>query len=493
VETHVEIGRPPTQEGLAEWYLEHNINADEDGSFTELPYGPSPVEKAEIVNQVRINAERHDIRNAPFTSYTPKTMVFVCGGPTLSSHLDELKAKSLDDNYEVFTSNMTFRYLLSKGIKAKYHVIIDPTEKKKKDLEYDCDDAILLLGLQCHPAVFDAIGNRKAYKFLAASALNHTPSDVDVAQAACTNDDPNLLGIGGGSMMGTRALYLASAMGYRRIEYYGFDACIDYTNNRVRCYSYEKHRRENVLEVEAGNGRKFFSTIAFARQADEIVSLMDKLPGMDVVIHGDSFMSNQVAIYKQLNAPAKTRITPKYQKMQRKYHKEVDVYGVSGMKHAPRIFMAGAQVHRKVGKCDILDYGCGKQTLKAEIERSFAAIPGMQVIGYDPCIEGLDAEPSPAEIVVCTDVLEHVEVECVDTVMKHIHSLTKKIAILEVDLQPANKILPDGRNAHICLKDKDWWASWIKKYFVIIEQSNEGREYLVVAQPIEIFRERNKQ
>jgi hypothetical protein len=490
----VELARAPTAEELKSWYEEHDIKPDADGKFDDLPYGPTPVEKSKIVDQVRENAQRRDVKNLTFPpfGFNPKTMVFVCGGPTLASHLDELREKSLDPAYEVYTSNKTCMYLLENNIKPKYHVIIDPTEKKKKDLAYDCDEVTLLLGLQCNPAVFEARGNRKTFKFLAASALDRSPSDVEVAQEALTEDDPTMIGIGGGSMMGTRALYLASALGHRRIEYYGFDACTDYDPDKqtVRHYAYDKQRGENILEVVAGNGRKFYSTLAFSRQGNEIMTLMDKLPGMDVVVHGDSFMSNQVEIYKSLHPNAPYRFTPEYAALNAQMHVEKPNYGVSGHQHAQRVFMGSAQLGAKFGSCDVLDYGCGKETLRQEVERAFLVHPDIRILAYDPGRPGFDAEPEPADMVVCTDVMEHVEPECVDAVLKHIHSLTRHIAIIDVDVEPANKHLPDGRNAHICLRERDWWESFIKKYFVIIEKQTMDRSLLVVAQPIEKYRER---
>jgi uncharacterized Rossmann fold enzyme len=489
----VELAREPTPEELSDWYAEHNIKPGEDGKFTELPYGPTPVEKAKIVEQVRANAQRRDVRNLTFPAfnYNPKTMVFVCGGPTLSKHLDELREKSKDPAFEVYTSNKTCQFLLENGIVPKYHVIIDPTEKKAKDLDYDCDEVTLLLGLQCHPAVFDAIGNRKAFKFLAASATDREPSDVEVAQEALTPEDPTMIAIGGGSMMGTRALYLGSALGHRRIEYYGFDAGIEYDDEKklARMYAYDKQRGENILEIEH-NGRTFYSTLALSRQCNEIVTLMSKLPGMEVIVHGDSFMAAQVAAYKALNKPRTYRFTEEYVEQNEQLHKENASYGTSGHHHASRVFMASSQICRKSGQCVVLDYGCGKETLRSAIELSFPEVSGITYRGYDPSIPGKDGTPEPAELVVCTDVMEHVEPECVEAVIRHLHDLTKQVCIVDVYLQPAIKTLPDGRNAHICLRDKDWWKSYFSKYFVVIEQQATAQELLMVLQPIERYRER---
>lgn len=99
---------------------------------------------------------------------------------------------------------------------------------------------------------------------------------------------------------------------------------------------------------------------------------------------------------------------------------------------------------------DILDYGCGKQTLNE-------AIQGIDIAGYDPCIEGLDAAPEPHDIVVCTDVMEHIEPEHLDNVIDDLARVTKTALLVSIATRPAVKILADGRNAHLIQEDHRWW------------------------------------
>jgi hypothetical protein len=152
--------------------------------------------------------------------------------------------------------------------------------------------------------------------------------------------------------------------------------------------------------------------------------------------------------------------------------------------------MAGAQIVRKFGSCDILDYGCGKETLRRAMGDHFPPIKNMCLHSYDPCRPGYDSDPDPADIVVCTDVMEHVEQQCVESVLRHVCDLTQRVAIIDVALAPAVKTLPDGRNAHISLHNKDWWLSYFKKYFVLIEQHGTDASLLVVGQPIKRWQER---
>src|SRR6185503_3325580 len=107
--------------------------------------------------------------------------------------------------------------------------------------------------------------------------------------------------------------YFAVARGHRRLEYYGFDGSVEVKDgNIVKCYAYTKPRGENILETETGNGRKFHTTMSLARQGEELVLLLDLMPGLDVEIYGDSLMSNQLAIYRELRQTAPWCITPEY-------------------------------------------------------------------------------------------------------------------------------------------------------------------------------------
>jgi hypothetical protein len=93
--------------------------------------------------------------------------------------------------------------------------------------------------------------------------------------------------------------------------------------------------------------------------------------------------------------------------------------------------------------------------------------------GYDPSVEEFERLPAPADIVVSTDVLEHIEPECLDDVLKHIGSLTLKGAYLNIHTGKAKAILPDGRNAHLIQQPWDWWQSKLKNVFAFVEPIRE--------------------
>lgn len=168
-------------------------------------------------------------------------------------------------------------------------------------------------------------------------------------------------------------------------------------------------------------------------------------------------------------------ISVEYAQLNAQLHETSPKYGTSGKQWASKV----TQLVGQVNAIDILDYGCGKQTL-AE------ALPHLDIIGYDPAIPGLDRPPSPADIVVCTDVLEHVEPEHIEAVLDDIKRLTKKIALVTVATRPAIKFLADGRNAHLTVQPFSWWQSNFEKRFLIAESKEiEGYEFALVLLPIE--------
>ena len=115
-----------------------------------------------------------------------------------------------------------------------------------------------------------------------------------------------------------------------------------------------------------------------------------------------------------------------------------------------------------IGTKDILDYGCGKGRLA-----QYSPWPTKE---YDPGIPGKENGNIPAEFVVCHDVLEHIEYDCLESVLRDLHRCTLKCAYVTIGLSPAEAILPDGRNAHLIIEPMEWWKEQIKKYFYVISR-----------------------
>ena len=139
-------------------------------------------------------------------------------------------------------------------------------------------------------------------------------------------------------------------------------------------------------------------------------------------------------------------ISEEYRALNAQLHKDRPDYGRLGHKWSQHI----RHIAKQFNVVTVLDYGCGKQTLSE-------AMPAYFVHNYDPAIPGLDEPPPPSDLVVCTDVLEHIEPDCLDDVLNDLREKTKVACFLVVNCIPASKTLADGRNAHLIQQDYHWW------------------------------------
>lgn len=163
-------------------------------------------------------------------------------------------------------------------------------------------------------------------------------------------------------------------------------------------------------------------------------------------------------------------ISDTYQKLNYELHKTDPRYGAKAAKHAADI----ADIIRRTGARSLLDYGCGKGTLKPALQ---ALCPSLDIREYDPCVPGKTAKPRPADIVVCLDVMEHIEPDRLDDVLAHIRSVTGFYAFMTVAVSPARKTLPDGRNAHLIVQPREWWTEQLARHFAVKAVEDFGQHW----------------
>ena len=156
-------------------------------------------------------------------------------------------------------------------------------------------------------------------------------------------------------------------------------------------------------------------------------------------------------------------ISPAYLDEQRRLHADPRGYGGRGRKWAAQVSAFGWTY----GCRSVLDYGCGQGSLAVQLKLS-SHFPIDQIFEYDPAIPGKDALPAPADLVVCTDVLEHVESDRIWAVMEHLARLSRKACFIVVSLIETAKTLSDGRQAHILLRPVPWWTAQVEAHGFIV-------------------------
>ena len=145
-------------------------------------------------------------------------------------------------------------------------------------------------------------------------------------------------------------------------------------------------------------------------------------------------------------------ISEAYLQEQQRLHAAPRGYGGRGSKWASVVH----ETMKEFSCRSVLDYGCGQGTLLRALQ-AFGR-PDRILREYDPAIPGKAEPPTePADLVVCTDVLEHIESDKIHGVLLHLSALTGRILFVVVSLVPTSKTLSDGRQAHILLRSVDWW------------------------------------
>lgn len=172
-------------------------------------------------------------------------------------------------------------------------------------------------------------------------------------------------------------------------------------------------------------------------------------------------------------------ISRSYADLNAELHRRSDGYGSSaGARWGDEV----ARVCREVGAESAIDYGCGKGTLKPALS---GLCPDVRVREYDPAVPGKTATPrTPADVVACLDVLEHVEPDRVPAVLDHVARLSRSTAVVTVCTRPASehKLLADGRNPHQCVRPLSWWVRRLSKRFREVDHRAVGdHEYLITA------------
>ena len=174
------------------------------------------------------------------------------------------------------------------------------------------------------------------------------------------------------------------------------------------------------------------------------------------------------------DAQTKPVITESYRRLQQELHRNPN-YGVASIQFAPFV----QQLAQALKAGSISDYGAGKQNLRLALEQAGVEIDYRP---YDPAFPEYGA-PRAADLVCCIDVLEHIEPELLDNVLDDLALITRKHGFISIHTGAAQKLLADGRNAHLIQEPSSWWLPRLCERFEIEMLRSEPGGFSVVVSP----------
>ena len=135
------------------------------------------------------------------------------------------------------------------------------------------------------------------------------------------------------------------------------------------------------------------------------------------------------------------------------YHQDDKIWqGTSLINYIPKI----NQIIKNKDIKTILDYGCGKAKHHPK---------EWNAIKYDPAIQDYQNKPQDKyDLVISTDVLEHIPVENLKQTIDEIFGYSNKWVFVSVCCRKAEAILPNGYNAHATIESAKWWRDLFKPY-----------------------------
>jgi len=412
--------------------------------------------------QIKRAIERPIPRLTPVTDLRDEPIACVGYGPSLNDtwgHLSQFKY--------VMSCSGAHKFLVEKGIIPTYHIEVDPREHKVGLIGDPQKGTTYLIASACHPKVFDHLNDYNV-------VLWHIYDGTDEGQRLLP---ANEWAVTGGCSVGVRMLTLSRFLGFTDLHVFGMDGCESET--------YGKHAAKHPLQppghsLVTVHGREFKTTTSMFTVANGIFHEMDMLTDVKVKYYGDGLIQHMAKFYERKPVKPGTAnigmqkpelISAEYKELNRKLHQENIFYGVGGSKHKDTVL----KIAEKLGTTSILDYGCGKGFLAKEIP--------FPIWEYDPAIPGKDAPPRPADLVVCTDVLEHIEPDKILPVLADLKRVVMKCGYFIIHTGAAQKTLPDGRNTHLIQQGKQWWKNRLKAFFTVGNIQQKGQELYCVLGP----------
>lgn len=394
--------------------------------------------------QIRINITRvaGRIEGYPQGQTRPDPIAVVCYGPSLADTWERVR----DFKYVISCSG-SHKFLLERAIIPTWHVEVDPRKHKVTLMGPPHPDVEYLIASTCHPAVLDHLDGFRV-------KLWHV---FDDAEEGLRILPPGEWAVTGGCSVGLRALTMARFLGFTDLHVFGMDGCEGKTGKHAAA-----HPNQAPLSFETEyEGITYLTTPGFLEAARQTWHELDQMPDVTATFYGEGLVQAMAKAYVRKPPTGQTTIaiakeeliSDEYRALNAQLHRDNLAYGVGGGKYAATVLKLAETLKTH----SILDYGAGKGYLAKALH--------VPIWEYDPAIPEKAAAPRPADLVVCLDVLEHIEPDKLLPVLGDLARCTKRLGYFVIHTGPSSKSLADGRNAHLIQENKGWWRKRLDRVF----------------------------
>ena len=239
----------------------------------------TPINK--IVDNIKTNIRRGLPQFQPHED-CDKTIMIVCGGPSLKDFEEEIIQKSAD-GIPVVSTNATHDWLIEKGVIPSLHIQLDARPFNKRFVKNWNPNVKYFIASQSDPSVFDTL------------------KGADIRVFHCVGKKEEIIelnkyyfgeyfAVPGGGTIGLRSMMLIRMLGFHKIEMYGFDSC--YLDDEHHAYDQKENGIEPVGEFEYGD-KTFKCEPWMFEQAQDFCKMIEHLDEkFNLVVHGDGLIAH---------------------------------------------------------------------------------------------------------------------------------------------------------------------------------------------------------
>jgi len=236
-------------------------------------------------------------------------IAIVAAGPSLRYTLSELGAFRT-----IMVAGSAHDFVISRGIKPSYAVIVDPTpDVVVSYLQRRSPTCNYLVSSMCDQGVFEHL---KAYPV----TMWHTGGELngeDILKGVVPPDKTTLCG--GGCTVGLRCIDVANRFGYYEQHLFGFDSCLDPNSGQTHAFPLNDPSKEfvlgtgsHVIDLKIGmdkeRARSFRVPNYLAVQAWEFEKLLKTSEGaVKFTVHGDGVFAEMLRLYNDAKGEQQVR------------------------------------------------------------------------------------------------------------------------------------------------------------------------------------------
>jgi SAM-dependent methyltransferase len=291
--------------------------------------------------------------------------------------------------------NGAYNALLSVGVIPKFYAQLDARPENVNFISEAKYETTFLMASQCAPECFKALDGFDVRTY----HLN-TPTTRKIF----TNEK---IYFGGGSTIGTTAMGLAAALGYRRLGIFGYDS--SYSSGKSHVRFQPQNANDKTLPIFV-YGKEYLSTPTMAKQVEEfrpwLQSLEKTFPGIEVSLFGEGLLYDYI-IGGQANTATRESEAAKYTEMYKDPSYAMPQHRADAIR----------EILKDVPRGKLLDVGAGRgETIRMAQELGFPVVAGTETvdaliredlnIGYGLLPE-LPVPDKYYDVVTCFEVIEH--------------------------------------------------------------------------------------